>query len=162
MAELRVNVSVSSTAKLERLARRLREAAEGGMQAELTKGVVDESPKALTKVQQAFRGVEMTTVPSRGGGGSTGLRARVAGATHARPLGRGARFEVNAAEVGRSGNTLARGVNGKPWRHPVFGNTNAWVEQQGEEVFEKTLRGHPGWVPRLERALDTVARRIEG
>jgi hypothetical protein len=164
MAELRVNMSVSSTARLERVARRLREAAEGGMQRELTKAVVGEAPAALAKTKAAFLGVQMTTVPSRGGGGSTGLRARVAAATHATPIARGARFEVNGAEVGRSGNTLARGVNGVPWRHPTFGHTgpNSWVRQSGEEVFEKTLRGHPGWVPRLERALDTVARQIEG
>ncbi|MGD9989310.1 hypothetical protein [Pseudonocardia sp.] len=166
MAVLRIRVKVSSTAKLDRLARRLREAADGGLQSELTKGVVTEAPRALAEVRTSFKGVQITATPSRGGGRSTGLRARVAAATTAEPHMQGARFEVDPQAVDTAyGRTLSWGVDGLGrWRHPTFGRTGKgqWVTQKGQEVFFKTLRGHPGWEPRLERALDKVARRIEG
>lgn len=166
MPVLRIKVKVSSTAKLDRLARRLNAEADGGMQAELTKALNAEGPKARKQVAAAFQGVQVTAIPSRGGGKSSGLRARVGAATTTNPVHRGVRVEVESNLVDpKYGNTLSWGLNGLGrWRHPTFGRRGAgqWVSQRGEEVFFKTMRGHTGWAPRLERALEKVARRIEG
>ena len=81
----------------------------------------------------------------------------------AKPYPGGVTVEVESAAVdGRYGRTLAYGLDGLGrWRHPVFGNDQAWAQQFGQEVFFRTLRGR-GWESRLERVVDDVAREIEG
>lgn len=48
------------------------------------------------------------------------------------------------------------------WRHPVFGNTNAWVGQRGEPWFVPTILARaPQFRAGVQRAMNTVARRID-
>jgi len=158
-----VHMRVSGLQRLTRLANRLREAADGGLQRDLTAALVQESPAALAATRSAWAGVEVTS--SRGGGSSSGLRGRVAAATSVRPAARGVHFEVNPDGVDPAyGRTLSWGLDGLGrWRHPVFGNRHAWETQVGQEVFFKTLRGRePQWRAGLERACERTARRIEG
>lgn len=158
-----IRIKVSNRARLQRLARRLREAGAGGLQRRLVEGVVDEAQPALAAVRAAWLGVEVSSEGS--GGSSSGLRARTAAATDVEPTGRGVRFAVDGAQIDPAyGRSLAWYLNGVGrWRHPVFGNTNAWTTQRGETVFAPTLRAHePLWLARLERVCDEVAREIEG
>ena len=159
-----IRVPAQQRQRLGRLASRLRQAAGGGLQQELVDGLRREAPAALDAVRAAWMGVEVTS--SRGGGtASTGLRARVAAATEWEATGRGVHFEVDAIAVDPAyGRTLTWGLYGYGrWRHPVFGNREAWTQQRGEEVFFKTLFGRePQWREELEQACERVARQIEG
>ena len=59
------------------------------------------------------------------------------------------------------GRALSFGLDGLGrWRHPVFGNTRAWEQQYGQEVFYSTLTGRT-WETGLGRVVDQVAREIE-
>ncbi|TAK32328.1 MAG: hypothetical protein EPO40_03095 [Myxococcaceae bacterium] len=155
-----VRVSTRGAEKFDRLAGRFdRAAAELSYRLEdATRG---EGDAAVAAVRAAWLGVEVTS--TRGGGSSSGLRARVAAATSADPVPGGVRVRVDAGQVDSVyGGSLTRGLNGMGrWRHPVFGNANAWTQQAGQEVFYSTLRGR-AWEPPLERVVDETAREIEG
>lgn len=158
-----ITIKVRGRSRLERVARRFREAGEGGMQRRIVEGIVDESPTVLDAVRAAWLGVEVTSEGA--GGSSSGLRARTAAATDTEPTGRGVRFAVDGAAVDPAyGRSLVWYLNGVGrWRHPVFGNLNAWTQQAGETVFAPTIRAHePLWMARLEAVCEEVAREIEG
>lgn len=159
-------VRVTGKDKLRRLADRFA-AAASTLQDRLAREVQKESRTALSKVQTAWMGVEVTS--TKGGGSSSGLRARVAAATLAQPIGQGSRFRVQNSQVDLEyGRALVLGLdNQQRWRHPVFGNRSAaaWrsSQQTGQEVFYKTLTAHePQWRSRLEQLCDRVAQEIEG
>lgn len=157
-----ITVSVSDRNQLRALAARLRRAA-ATLQTRLTNAVREEGRPALADVKAAWAGVEVQS--TRGGGSSSGLRGRVAGATEAQPIGQGVAFRVEESAVDpRYGRALVLGLDAQQtWRHPVFGNRRAWTTQTGEEVFYRTLSAHARrWETRLERECDQVAREIEG
>lgn len=161
---MQIRVKVRGDDRLRRLADRL-DSAAAGFDARMVRALQGESGQALSAVQAAFLTVEVSS--PKGGGYSSGLRGRVAAATHAYPSGSGTRFEVESAQVDPAyGNTLSFGINGLGrWRAPTFGRTSAgsWHTQRGQEVFGKTLRGwEAAWRARLERELDEVAREIAG
>lgn len=128
----------------------------------LTGALQAEADTALAAVRAAWRGVDVTS--SRGGGSTSGLRARIAAATQVRRTGDGVVIEVESGSVDpRYGRTLAYGLNGMGrWRHPVFGNELAWTQQYGQEVFFATLRDRRRWEAALERVVDDVADEIQG
>lgn len=155
-------VGVTGKAAVEAAARRFERAAAGGLQGRLVQGLNQEASSALAETRAAWLGVDVTS--SRGGGSSSGLRARVAAATSSAPTGRGVKFEVDPAGVDPVyGRSLTYGLNGMGrWRHPVFGRP-PWQQQTGQEVFFKTLRGHEAaFEGRLARVVDQVAREIQG
>lgn len=155
-------VKVAGQEQYKALARRLREAGRGDLQRKLTKAIRKEGDPALRAVQGRFRSVDVT---SEGPGGShSGLRARVADATRISILGSGIRIRVEAQRVDPAyGRTLAWGINGQRWRHPVYGNTKVWTSQQGQRVFYETLTAYESrWRAGIERAMDETARMIEG
>jgi len=160
--DIRFRMGASGKAAVEAAARRFERAASGGLQRRLVQGLAQEAPSALAETRAAWMGVEVTS--SRGGGSSSGLRARVAAATTSSATGRGVKFEVEPAAVDPAyGRSLTYGLNGMGrWRHPTWGRP-PWQQQTGQEVFFKTLRGHePGFEGRLVRVVDQVAREIEG
>ncbi|MEV1295776.1 hypothetical protein [Pseudonocardia sp. NPDC049635] len=162
MAAVIVWTKVEGQEKYKALARRLREASRGDLQRKLTRAIRAEGDPALRAVQGRFRTVDVTSEGP--GGSSSGLRARVAAATRISILGSGIRIRVEPKRVDpRHGRTLSFGVNGKYWRHPVFGNTQVWTGQRGQEVFYSTLqRFETRWRAGIERAMDEIARQIEG
>lgn len=144
------------------LARRLREAGRGDLQRRMTREIRRAGDPALRAVQGRFRAVD---VSSEGAGGySSGLRARVAAATRISILGTGIRIRVEPKKVDpKHGRTLSFGINGKYWRHPVFGNTQVWTGQRGQEVFYRTLVGfEPAWRRGIDRAMDETERELLG
>jgi hypothetical protein len=51
----------------------------------------------------------------------------------------------------------------KGWRHPVFGNKNNWVHQQGKPYFATTIKRHaPAFRRAVISAMETIRSRIEG
>lgn len=155
-------IKIQGQDKYKRLAADLRKAGRGDLQRRLTREIRRAGDPALRAVQTRFRTVDVT---SEGVGGYTsGLRARVASATRIAILGSGIRIRVEPKKVDpRYGRTLSFGVNGKYWRHPVYGNTQVWVGQRGQEVFYSTLTRYENrWRAGIERAMDETARQIEG
>lgn len=157
-------VKVAGQEQYKALARRLKEAGRGDLQRKLTRAIRKEGDPALRAAQSAFRGVSVTSEGP--GGSSSGLRARVADATRISILGNGIRIRVEGQRVApdpKHGRTLAWGINGQPWRHPVYGNRKVWTEESGQRVFYETLTQFESrWRAGIERAMDETARQIEG
>lgn len=157
-------IKITGQEQYKRLARRLKEAGRGDLQRRMTKQIRRTGEPGLRAVQGRFLGVDMTSEGP--GGSSSGLRARVAAATRISILGNGIRIRVEEKRVApnpKHGRTLAHGVNGKPWRHPVWGNRKVWTEQSGQEVFYSTLTGYEAaWRRGIETAMDETAAIIEG
>lgn len=153
-------IEVSGQDRLGRLAARLTRAA-ATLQNRLADAVREESRPALTDVRAAWMGIDVAS--TRGGGDSSGLRARTAAATTHTPIGQGSSFWVDSAAVDPRYDLVTRLDGLQEWRHPVFGNRRAWTSQSGQEVFYRTLLSHePRWAARLERECEQVAREIEG
>ena len=166
MPKLRGEVSweaVHDASRYKRLARNLREAGRGDLQRKLTRAIRQEGAPALAAVRSAFLSIDVTSASGPGGGGSTGLRGRVAAATRISILGSGIRVQVNAKRVDpRYGRTLTYGLDGLGrWRYPIYGNRNNWGQNYGTEVFYTTLRRfEPNWRRGIQRAMDDTARQI--
>lgn len=166
MAQISV-VKIQGADEYKRLARRLKDAGRGDLQRRLTREIRREGSPALQAVKRAWLGVDVT---SSGGGSvapdnSTGLRARAAAATRISILGSGIRVRTEGKRVDPVyGRTLTYGLDGLGrWRHPVFGNRNAWESQQGQEVFYSTLtRFESRWRRGVQRAMEQTARIIAG
>jgi hypothetical protein len=156
-------IKVHNQDKYKQLARRLKAAGRGDLQRRMTKEIRRSGDPALRAVQAAWMTVDVTS--TKGGGSSSGLRARVAAATRISILGSGIRIRVESKRVDpRYGRSLSFGLDGLGrWRHPVYGNRDAWTQQTGQEVFYTTLeRFEPQWRAGIERAMDETARLIEG
>lgn len=155
-------IKIQGQDKYKRLAADLKRASRGDLQRKLTREIRRAGDPALRAVQGQFLGVDVTSEAA--GGYSSGLRARVAAATRISILGSGIRIRVEPKRVDpRYGRTLSFGINGRHWRHPVYGNTEVWTGQRGEEVFYSTLiRYENRWRAGIERAMDETARQIEG
>lgn len=156
-------VKVTGQDQYKQLARRLKQAGRGDLQRRLTKEIRRAGDPGLRAVQTAWMGVDVTS--TRGGGKSSGLRARVAAATRISILGSGIRIRVEPKRVDpRYGRGLSYGLNGLGrWRHPVFGNREVWADQTGQEVFYRTLlRFESRWRAGVEKAMDETAREIMG
>lgn len=156
-------IKVHGQDQYKRLARRLKEAGRGDLQRRLTREIRRAGDPALRAVQAKWLTVDVTS--TQGGGSHSGLRARVAAATRISILGNGIRIRVESNRVDpRYGRTLTYGLDGLgKWRHPVFGNRNAWTQQSGQEVFFSTLTGFEStWRAGVERAMEATAREIAG
>lgn len=139
MPELIVWTKVAHADRFKTLAARLKRASRGDLQKKLTHAVRREGQPALAAVRAAWAGVEVTS--PKGGGYSSGLRARIAAATRINVRANGIRVQVDSAKVdAKYGRTLVFGMDALfHWAHPVFGNRNAWSQQRGQEVFYSTL-----------------------
>lgn len=156
-----VPISVSGMPQLRDLAARFRATDSAQIERDAADELMDSAGPAVAAVQARVLAAEFPAVPSKGGGGSTGLRARLAAATQARRLRSAVRFVV--ADPG--GQAMARyteGVGGR-WRHPVFGNRRAWVQQQPDPWFFPTiLAEEPRLRAAVDRAVDKIVRRVMG
>lgn len=84
---------------------------------------------------------EMTGVPGAGG-----IRGKIANSTRLTVSGKGVRIFCSAGSLGSAKVIPAYVDAGASWRHPVFGNTKAWVSQSSpsEGWFSKTgIEHHP-------------------
>jgi hypothetical protein len=159
-----VEMQVAGAQQYRELSARLRGAARGDLQRRLNGAIRNEGQPALNAVQHALRTVRITP-SARLKGRQTGLRQRVADATRISVLQSGISIRVEPGRVDpRYGKSLSYGVDGLGrWRHPVFGNRNVWVAQQGEEVFFSNLTQHEAsWRAGIERAMRDMTRTIEG
>lgn len=142
-----------------RLSRALKDAGRGDLQKELRQQIRRSGDPALAAARTAALGVDFSGGPA----GSTGLRARIAGATRLQVLASGIRFQVFPSRVDpKYGETLVLGSEGKRWRHPTFGH-RPWKPQWGEPWFYPTLRSHgPAFRRAAVQAMHRIMAKIAG
>ncbi len=57
---------------------------------------------------------------------------------------------------------FAKSYNKRSWRHPVFGNTDVWVEQEGRPYFGSVVAKHaPAMRDAIERALVEALEQVK-
>lgn len=162
----RVRVQSSTTyGQYRALSQRLR-AADRELQRNLRRRIKQEGQPTLAAVRAAAGRIAMTSPgsSSHSSGRSTGLRARLSAATRMSVTASGVSFQVQEAKVDpRYGDVLTAGSEGYRWRHPVFGNRNAWVSQQGTPWFYPTVRAEqPAFRRAVEQAMRDTMDMIEG
>jgi hypothetical protein len=91
-----------------------------------------------------------------------GLRQAVANAAKLQIRARGIRFVIDAGSLPPSQRSLPRHLDSeKGWRHPVFGNREEWVHQQGRPYFGSTISKRAAEFRRAAlTAMDETFRKI--
>lgn len=91
------------------------------------------------------------------------LRSSIAGAITVSVTGSGVRIKVNGARLGKR-RALPGKIDEGQWRHPVFGNRNAWVSQRGQPWFGVTFDRHRTQIRRavLDAVTDAVRAELGG
>jgi hypothetical protein len=94
--------------------------------------------------------VKVRALPTPRNAGHTGLRNRIAAGTFL--AGQGSNLRVTTSMPEEDEAIIPRGMDrgAAGWRHPVFGNMNVWVRQNGYSWFAETMES--GQQP-IERAL---------
>lgn len=113
----------------------------------------------VPKVRQAIR-----DIPSKRGYSADGLRGRMAKAVklEVRTTGKqaGVRLRVDGRRMPAGQKALQSYMEGvrKPWRHPVYGNRDAWVSQPPKPYFYRTVEPMGLSAQRnIQRAAERVA-----
>jgi hypothetical protein len=165
-------VSLGGEDELARLVSRLKAQDSGEAQRRYANAIRAASGPIEAQLRSAALGVRVTS--ARAGSRVSrshrhNLRQRVAGAVGHRNTRRGLRFIVRADQVDeRYGASLPRYLDGelrgwRRWRHPVFGDTETWVQQAGSPWFFTTIRKASGRVEaKILDAMDGVIHDITG
>lgn len=161
-----IRVSVAGLQQYKDLQRRLRAAADGKeLQKEFKSEIGQAAIPAMADVRASVRAVDVQS--TAGGGGSTGLRARIAAAVAVKVIPSGVRIWVNGRKVdpkyGRSLTRLMNDTNGRPWIHPLFGNNESQHVQKGRDYFATAIRPHaPQFREAVLEAMAKIAKKIRG
>lgn len=166
MGNVPILVSVQGAKRLDRLSKNLKQAGRRDLQRELRREIRAEGKPVVTELRRAVMGVDVSS--SEGGTAppdtSTGLRAKVAKATGLSVTAKGIRFRVSGKRLGDfpgAAKYLEAVGRYARWRHPVFGNRDAWVEQSGEPWFYPTIRKNAGaFRHACHRAMEKTALKI--
>lgn len=185
-----VDVRIEGADQLGALSRRLKQAGRKDLQKELGKAVRSGAKPAVAATKAAILTVPVRG--TRGGGAAarqfhhferskakgeekrrakarrqSGLRKTISGAIRLR-VKTGAktaavRIEVDGSKLPVDQRTLPRHLdNPKGWRHPTFGR-DPWVVQKGRPWFQVTIRRHlPAVRANVLKAMDDIAKKIEG
>lgn len=148
---------------LNRVSHELRAAGDGK---ELTKQLRKEIRSAARPLVPLVRS-SIRSIPAKRGYSASGLRGAMSRATglSIRTTGTdaGVVIRVDGRKMPSHAGTLPAYMEGtKPrWRHPVFGNTENWVDQESHPYFYRVvllagIRARVG----VNRALDTVSKKI--
>lgn len=155
MAE--VSVSTQGAEEWQRLASKLREAANGGLRSAMRERIQSSARPLLSELKNSAM-----QLPSHHGN-PDGLREKLVRGTSLEVTPRGVRFVASARPFGPTGSNMPRRVNTGVWRHPVFGNRKAWVGQKMPAGwFSDPLKKS---TPRFRRAvldaMDDTKRKLE-
>lgn len=162
-------VAVQGAEQLRDLSKRLKAQGNGRLQRKLRSSIRDAAKPAEADLKAAALGMRFTS--SQGGKArpdkSTGFRTRLSRAVGTSISGRGTiRLRVSEKKFGPYGRTLPKYSDAelqryKRLRHPVFGNRDNWVQQQGSPWFFTTIRRHRRDFRRaVFKAMDDVGREI--
>jgi hypothetical protein len=184
MATAGISISSQGVKEYRDLARRLREAGRRELRAALRKHIADAGRPVLDEVRTAARTLPVSG--SRGGGTAqrrrfatanasdkrklsagrrkVGLRRSIASAIKLQVTARGVRFIVNSTQLPPDQRTLPRHLDSpKGWRHPVFGNREQWVHQEGKPYFATTIKKRaPQFRRAILDAMEEIRRELEG
>lgn len=165
----RTGIRVEGTRELRRLARELRETADGH---ERARELRDELVDAMRPVANAAR-AGARSLPSKGYNTARGrqpLRLMLARSVSISARTRGPRTGVGVYEDARkmpsgyrSLNKFVEGVPGwQRWRHPVWGNQNVWRGQPAMPFFTRsTSTAERRATDAIEKILDQLQRDLE-
>lgn len=154
-----IELQVYGAEKLVRLAAKLKEIGEVG----LRRRMLAELRKAGNELRDAERSAVLALPAAKY---QTGLREQIAAATvvRTRATGRaaGVRVMVNAARLGGK-RRLPVLMNRGAWRHPVYGNREAWVNQSSQRGWweEPGARLNPVLRQRMLAVLEQVAAELQ-
>lgn len=138
---LGVDLSVQGGTELRRISKGLRSMGDGK---EIKRQFTTDLRAAAAPLVPAVRAAE-AAIPATSGEHS-GLRSALQRATRltVRTVGRQASvaIQVDGRKMPDSKRALQSYMEGtkKPWRHPVFGNTDVWVTQQPHPYFYRVVR----------------------
>lgn len=185
MAAVQFSMSTQGAREYRDLAARLKKAARKDLRAALRKRITDAGRPVVDEVKAAVQNLPITG--TRGGGTKqrkghnvararateraknaarrrkAGLRRTIASATRLQVTARGVRIVVNSGRLPESQRTLPRHLDSpKGWRHPVFGNKEHWVHQQGKPYFATTIkRRAPQFRQAVLKAMDEIRAELE-
>ena len=166
-----VSISAQGAQEYRDVAKRLRQAGRKDLRAKLRNKISDAGKPVLNEVRDAVRTLPVTG--TRGGGSGqrrrfnieragakvkgaaarrgAGLRSSIASATKLEITARGVRFVVRSSQLPENQKHLPRHLDSeKGWRHPVFGDRENWVHQQGKPWFGTTIKQR---APRFRKAV---------
>ena len=160
-------VTIRDSGDLKRVNRQLREQANGKeLVRDLRTGLRDVLRPIANEVKVAHRSAPSRRGGARRRGGS--LRAALARATRVevRTTGRmaGARIRVDGRKMPAGQRSLPAYWEGykRPWRHPVYGDRDAWVTQSARPTFDRTVEPHEDEADRkVEQVLEGIRRKLE-
>jgi hypothetical protein len=166
---------VRGAQQLTDLSRQIREVGDRELRAELRRGFRDAGKPVVADLKQAVRSIS-STADSHGGGSRAraahrnarrvtrahGLRNRIASLIRFKVTlsGRnvGVRVEVDTSGLPPDQRTLPQHLDAADgWRHPVYGNRDAWVTQHGQPWWEVTIARHQA---QFERDAAAVMERV--
>jgi hypothetical protein len=169
------NFKITGAQQLEDLQKRLKVAGDK----ELGKSMRKHLTAATKPVVKDVRAAVLAT-PSKGasGGGRSardtgkrknggGLRAAIARGVRSKITTSGKNtsvsVKVDASKLPADQRELPKYMEGlKPWRHPLFGDTEHWYPQASHPFFFKTVRAHEHQVQdEVKQVLTDVAKQIE-
>lgn len=149
---------------LQDLSRRLMAEADGK---KLRRDLGKELKRAAIPIVTHAKSNVMSMPSSGGGAAGAPLRATIARQvkTQVRWSGRstGVRIRVGRSKMPRGFKNAPKRLNSaRGWRHPVFGDTDRWVTQQGRPSwFHEATRGHRTEVRKaIQRAMKAAADRV--
>ena len=130
---------------------------------ELSKSLRRELRAAAKPMAQAAKDAALA-LPSKGTG-STGLRRSLARSVTVQVSNSRRRAGVfivaKASKMPAGQRTMPRAVRKGTWRHPVFGNRQVWVTQQGGDWFDGPISAKaPAAERAVKKALDDAERAI--
>jgi hypothetical protein len=153
---------------LKAISRKLRHHADGKrLRKELTTELRQAARPLVPKVKAAWRSAPSTRGKAGRRGGS--LRAQLARATRAevRLTGKqaGVRIRTDGRKMPDRMKSLpgyAEGIRRRPWRHPVYGDRDTWVQQQPFPRFYQAVQPDEAAARRnVNQAIDKVFDEIE-
>lgn len=162
-------VRVIGTDELRRLARDLRDEAQGK---ERLRELTRELRRAARPLAKAAKAAALAN-PSKGWNAAHGrpsLRAEMSRAVSitAKTKGKraGVRVYVNPKRMPSGHKALPKYVEGTVgwtrWRHPVFGNENVWVQERAHPFFTRAVTpGERNAQRACERVIDRMIRDLE-
>jgi hypothetical protein len=158
---------IKDSGDLKKLNKELRQLAEGKqIRKDLTSGLRDVLRPIVPEVRAAYLAASSMghDSMSRDSRSRADLRALLAKATRVevRLAGRfaGARIRVDGRRMPdrMKGLPHAWEGEGRPWRHPVYGNRNTWVQQRSRPRFYAVVQRHEA---QARRAVEQVVARVK-
>ena len=155
-----MQLTIRDAGDLKRLSRALGQVAGGKeLKRELSRGFRDVLKPYVPIVRAAYRSAPGRGSASRRGGSLRALLARSV-RVEVRLTGRtaGARIRADGRRMPDQMKAIPRYWEGiGQWRHPVFGDRERWVAQQGHPTFYRTLRSSEA---AAGRQVEQVVRRV--